>query len=59
MTVERRVFEGDSVVVHTTAIPGDDDSVDDMDDDVATRPRKSTVCFSQYFDGSLFSQSDT
>ncbi|KAK6017351.1 hypothetical protein OSTOST_17130, partial [Ostertagia ostertagi] len=40
LTVERRVFEGDSVVVHTTAIPGDDDSVDGLDEEVLTRPRK-------------------
>uniref|UniRef100_A0A183GQK9 C2H2-type domain-containing protein n=1 Tax=Heligmosomoides polygyrus TaxID=6339 RepID=A0A183GQK9_HELPZ len=44
----------DSVVVHTTAIPGDDDSVDDMDDDVLqtnsrqvfgrhNRPKRSMV----------------
>ncbi|KAK6053353.1 hypothetical protein COOONC_09142 [Cooperia oncophora] len=40
LTVERRVFEGDSVVVHTTAIPGDDDSGDGLDEEVLTRPRK-------------------
>ncbi|PIO70593.1 hypothetical protein TELCIR_07545, partial [Teladorsagia circumcincta] len=40
LTVERRVFEGDSVVVHTTAIPGDDDSADGLDEEVLTRPRK-------------------
>ncbi|CAJ0597633.1 unnamed protein product [Cylicocyclus nassatus] len=32
ITVERRVFEGDSVVVQTTAIPGEDDSMDDLDE---------------------------
>ncbi|KAK5983847.1 C2H2-type domain-containing protein [Trichostrongylus colubriformis] len=40
LTVERRVFEGDSVVVHTTAIPGEDDSADGLDEEELTRPRK-------------------
>uniref|UniRef100_A0A7I4YEA3 C2H2-type domain-containing protein n=1 Tax=Haemonchus contortus TaxID=6289 RepID=A0A7I4YEA3_HAECO len=40
LTVERRVFEGDSVVVHTTAIPGDDDPEDGADEEVLSRPQK-------------------
>ncbi|KHJ96701.1 hypothetical protein OESDEN_03330, partial [Oesophagostomum dentatum] len=42
MTVERRVFEGDSVVVQTTAIPGEEDSADDLDLDANPEPPRRT-----------------
>uniref|UniRef100_A0A158PGM7 C2H2-type domain-containing protein n=1 Tax=Angiostrongylus costaricensis TaxID=334426 RepID=A0A158PGM7_ANGCS len=42
LTVERRVFDGDSVVVHTTAIPGEEVAVDDVDEVIA-RPRPTNA----------------
>ncbi|EPB77463.1 hypothetical protein ANCCEY_03446 [Ancylostoma ceylanicum] len=42
ITVERRVFEGDSMVVQTTAIPGDDDPLDELDLDSDPQPPRKT-----------------
>ncbi|WKX98535.1 hypothetical protein Q1695_013876 [Nippostrongylus brasiliensis] len=49
LTVERRVFDGDSMVVHTTAIPGEDDSADDLNEEDNPRPRKLTTNSRQVF----------
>ncbi|ETN68369.1 hypothetical protein NECAME_05643 [Necator americanus] len=44
ITVERRVFEGDSIVVQTTAIPGEEDSLNDLDPDAEQQlPRKTNA----------------
>ncbi|KAJ1345858.1 hypothetical protein KIN20_000484 [Parelaphostrongylus tenuis] len=47
MTVERRVIDGGSVVVHTTAMQGDD-SADDVDE-VIPRPRPTNTNSRQVF----------
>ncbi|KAK6743393.1 hypothetical protein RB195_010570 [Necator americanus] len=50
ITVERRVFEGDSIVVQTTAIPGEEDSLNDLDPDAEQQlPRKTNTNSRQIF----------